>query len=66
MSINEAKKQLADAIAKYEHLKLELNNQNSLESYSEQEWHTHLRNLGLETVSKIHVSCERKKLLKRE
>lgn len=60
MSINEAKKQLADAIAKYEHLKLELNNKSNLESYSEQGWHTYLRNLGLETVSKVHISCERK------
>lgn len=51
MSLNEAKKQLADAIAKYEHLKLELANKDNLETFSEQEWHAHLSNLGLQTVS---------------
>lgn len=56
MSLNEAKKQLADAIAKYEHLKLKLSDKDNLESYSEQEWHAHLSNLGLQTVISCHLS----------
>ncbi|KAL9546255.1 hypothetical protein PS6_007756 [Mucor atramentarius] len=56
MSLNEAKKQLADAIAKYEHLKLELANKDNLETFSEQEWHAHLSNLGLQTAQLIQTS----------
>ncbi|KAK4514675.1 26S proteasome regulatory subunit [Mucor velutinosus] len=56
MSLNEAKKQLADAIAKYEHLQLELESKDNLESYSEQEWHAHLSNLGLQTAQLINTS----------
>ncbi|KAL0143970.1 hypothetical protein V8B55DRAFT_1291525, partial [Mucor lusitanicus] len=56
MSLNEAKKQLADAIAKYEHLKLKLSDKDNLESYSEQEWHAHLSNLGLQTAQLINTS----------
>ncbi|CEP09223.1 hypothetical protein [Parasitella parasitica] len=56
MSIIEAKRQLSDAIAKYEHLKSELNSKSNLESYSEEEWHAHLKNLGLETAQLIHTS----------
>lgn len=60
MSLNKAKKQLADAIAQYEHLKLELANKGNLESYSEQEWHAHLSHLGLQTVSCVLSSCNAK------
>ncbi|CAO3653337.1 unnamed protein product [Mucor fragilis] len=56
MSLNKAKKQLADAIAQYEHLKLELANKGNLESYSEQEWHAHLSHLGLQTAQLMNTS----------
>ncbi|GAN02608.1 hypothetical protein MAM1_0025d02052 [Mucor ambiguus] len=56
MSLNEAKKQLADAIATYEHLQLELSNKDNLEFYSDQEWHAHLSHLGLQTAQLINTS----------
>lgn len=51
MSITQTKTQLAEAIGLYEHLKLELNQTQNLDSYTEEEWQARLRNLGLETVS---------------
>ena len=60
MSLDKAKKQLADAIAQYEHLKLQLANKDNLESYSEQEWHAYLSHLGHQTVSRVVSSCNAK------
>ncbi|KAL9548983.1 hypothetical protein MBANPS3_005436 [Mucor bainieri] len=56
MSLNKAKKQLADAIATYEHLKLQLDENNNLELYSDQEWHAHLSHLGHQTAQLISTS----------
>ncbi|KAI8647275.1 hypothetical protein BD408DRAFT_428013 [Parasitella parasitica] len=56
MSIIEAKKQLSDAIAKFEHLKTELDNKSNLGFYSEQEWHKHLKDLGLEAAQLIQTT----------
>lgn len=55
MSITQTKTQLVEAIDLYNHLKSELNDNRNLDSYSEEEWQTRLRNLGLETVSKNNV-----------
>lgn len=51
MSINQTKTQLTEAIDLYNHLKVELDNKNNLEVYSEEEWQTRIRNLGLEAVN---------------
>lgn len=51
MSITQTKTQLVEALDLYEHLNSELNLTRNLDSYSEEEWQTRLRNLGLETVS---------------
>ncbi|KAG2210320.1 hypothetical protein INT47_003305 [Mucor saturninus] len=55
MSITQTKTQLAEAIGLYEHLKLELNQTQNLDSYTEEEWQARLRNLGLETATLMHT-----------
>ncbi|KAG2237716.1 hypothetical protein BDF21DRAFT_452295 [Thamnidium elegans] len=55
MSINQTKAQLTEAIGLYNHLKAELDNKNNLEAYSENEWQTRIRNLGLEAAKLIHL-----------
>jgi transketolase len=49
MSITASKRQLAEAIELYDHLKLELSD--NVDNYSEEEWQNRLRSLGLEAVS---------------
>lgn len=56
MSITQTKTQLVEAIDLYEHLRSELQQTQNIDSYTEEEWQTRLRNLGLETVSDLHNS----------
>lgn len=53
MSINSTKTDLAEAIELYDQLKLKLNDQGDLSSFSEEEWQSRIRSLGLDTVNEL-------------
>lgn len=53
MSISSTKTDLAEAIELYDQLKLKLNDQGDLSSFSEEEWQSRIRSLGLDTVDEL-------------
>jgi hypothetical protein len=53
MSINFIKGELANAIELHDHLSSELDNSN-VEAFTDEDWHSRLRSIGLETVKELN------------